>query len=331
MLTSILLLILALALILLSAELFTNGIEWLGSKLNMTTGAVGSILAAIGTALPETIIPILAIFFAQDKQAGDEISTGAILGAPLMLSTIALGVVGISIYVFHRTGRRAAAVAEIDNPHMRRDLLFFLMAFAVAVSASFLPAMPFRWVAVAFLAGIYAVYIYQVLQHPGEGVEDMAPLYMSRRKTDVHSMVMILTQIIIALAVMIAGAKLFVQQVEYLAKELAFPALILSLIITPLATELPEKFNSVIWLKANKDTLAIGNITGAMVFQSSVIPIVGILLTDWRFGRVEMVSVALTFFSALFVLLALGKKDRLSYGVFAMGTLFYAAFIAYVI
>lgn len=331
MLTSILFLIFALALILLSAELFTNGIEWLGSKLNMTSGAVGSILAAIGTALPETIIPILAIFFAHDKTVGDEISTGAILGAPLMLSTIALGVVGISIFVFHKTGRRDTAFAQIDNAHMRRDLLFFLMAFSVSASASFLPAMPFRWIAVIFLAGIYAVYIYQVLQHPGEGVEDMAPLYMSRRKTDVHSMAMIITQVVIALVVMVLGADLFVHQVEYLAKELSIPALILSLIITPLATELPEKFNSVIWLKANKDTLALGNITGAMVFQSSVIPIVGILLTDWRFGRVEMVSVALTFFSALFVLLALGKKDKLPYGVFAAGVLFYLAFLAYVI
>lgn len=331
MLASILLLIFSLVLILLSAELFTNGIEWVGSKLNMTTGAVGSILAAIGTALPETIIPILAIFFAKDKQAGDEISTGAILGAPLMLSTIALGVVGISIFVFHKMGKRASAMAQIDNEHMRRDLLFFLMAFGVAVSAAFLPTMPFRWVAVVFLAGVYAVYIYQVLQHPGEGVEDMAPLYMSRRKTDDHPMVLIVTQVVIALAVMILGAKLFVHQVEHLAKELSFPALILSLIITPLATELPEKFNSVIWLKANKDTLAIGNITGAMVFQSSVIPIVGILLTDWRFGKIEMVSVALTFLSALFVLLALGKKDKLPYWVFALGVLFYVAFIIHVI
>ncbi|MBI4389541.1 MAG: sodium:calcium antiporter, partial [Nitrospinae bacterium] len=51
------LLIASFVLILLAAELFTNGVEWLGDKLNLTQGAVGSILAAIGTALPETIIP----------------------------------------------------------------------------------------------------------------------------------------------------------------------------------------------------------------------------------------------------------------------------------
>ena len=54
----------ALAVILVAAELFTNGIEWFGHKLNLAEGAVGSVLAAVGTALPETMIPLVAILFA---------------------------------------------------------------------------------------------------------------------------------------------------------------------------------------------------------------------------------------------------------------------------
>lgn len=328
---AILLLIFSFVLILLSAEFFTNGIEWLGSKLDMTQGAVGSILAAIGTALPETIIPLLAIFFAHDKQMGHEISTGAILGAPLMLSTIAMGVVGTSIFVFCKMGKRDAPFAEVDNPHMRRDMIFFLTAFAIAVGAAFVPAGPVKWIIAVVLAGVYALYVYQVLQHPGEGVEDMAPLYMSRRKADNPHMALVVIQVILALTVMVLGAKLFVNQVEFIAKTLSVPALVLSLVIAPLATELPEKFNSVVWLRVNKDTLAIGNITGAMVFQSSVIPIAGILLTEWRFGRVELVSIAITFLSTLLVFLALGRKNRVPYWVFATGGLFYVVFITYAI
>ena len=56
-----LLLILSFAVILTGALLFTNAIEWLGHKLNLGEGAVGSILAAVGTAMPETLIPIVAI------------------------------------------------------------------------------------------------------------------------------------------------------------------------------------------------------------------------------------------------------------------------------
>ena len=43
---------LAFVVILAGAELFTNGIEWFGLKLGLAEGAVGSVLAAVGTALP---------------------------------------------------------------------------------------------------------------------------------------------------------------------------------------------------------------------------------------------------------------------------------------
>ena len=63
----ILILIAAFLIILLGAELFTNSIEWFGRKLNLAEGAVGSVLAAVGTALPETMIPIIAILFASGE------------------------------------------------------------------------------------------------------------------------------------------------------------------------------------------------------------------------------------------------------------------------
>ncbi len=59
----IVVLAIAFVVILLGAELFTNGIEWFGRKLDLAQGAVGSVLAAVGTALPETMIPIIAIVF----------------------------------------------------------------------------------------------------------------------------------------------------------------------------------------------------------------------------------------------------------------------------
>src|SRR5438034_1359613 len=76
----------SLVLILLAAELFTNGIEWVGETLGLSEGAVGSVLAAVGTALPETLLPLVAIAIGHPQ--GEEIGIGAILGAPFMLSTL---------------------------------------------------------------------------------------------------------------------------------------------------------------------------------------------------------------------------------------------------
>ncbi len=63
MLVEIGLILAGLVVIVLSAELFTNGIEWLGQRLQLSEGVVGSVLAAVGTALPETLIPFVAVMF----------------------------------------------------------------------------------------------------------------------------------------------------------------------------------------------------------------------------------------------------------------------------
>src|SRR5438552_17523784 len=82
--------------ILIASELFTNALEHLGEKLNISEGVTGSLFAAVGTALPETIIPLLAIVAGSgDRRVDDEIGIGAILGAPLMLGTDPLFLLGL--------------------------------------------------------------------------------------------------------------------------------------------------------------------------------------------------------------------------------------------
>src|SRR3954464_4837535 len=97
----VLILVGAFVVILIGAELFTNGIEWFGRKLELAEGAVGSVLAAVGTALPETMIPIIAIGFASEgSHSANEVGVGAILGAPFMLSTLAMFVTGVGVLAF---------------------------------------------------------------------------------------------------------------------------------------------------------------------------------------------------------------------------------------
>ena len=97
----ILILVIAFLVILLGAELFTNGIEWFGHRLNLAEGAVGSVLAAVATAMPETLIPVIAILgpvlSGADPEASHAIGVGAILGAPFMLSTLAMFVTGVAV------------------------------------------------------------------------------------------------------------------------------------------------------------------------------------------------------------------------------------------
>src|SRR2546426_3765108 len=136
----IVLLVVALPIILAGAELFTNGVEWVGEGFGLSEGAVGSVLAAIGTALPETILPLVAII-AGSHGVGDEVGIGAILGAPLMLSTLAMCILGITVLVSKRRSNELSVTA----PVVRQDLVTFLGLFALAVVAGVIHIRPLHY------------------------------------------------------------------------------------------------------------------------------------------------------------------------------------------
>jgi hypothetical protein len=75
----LLLLIASFAVILAGALLFTNAVEWIGYRLKLGDGAVGSLLAAVGTAMPETLIAIVALL---EGSKSEDVAIGAIVGAP---------------------------------------------------------------------------------------------------------------------------------------------------------------------------------------------------------------------------------------------------------
>src|SRR5947209_19410826 len=91
-----------LVVILVGCDIFTNSIEWLGKKLDLNEGMLGSIFAAVGTALPETLIPVVAVAFGSaggSKHASD-VGLGAIIGAPFLLATVAILLTGRRIFFF---------------------------------------------------------------------------------------------------------------------------------------------------------------------------------------------------------------------------------------
>jgi cation:H+ antiporter len=340
-------LVVALIVILLSAELFTNGVEWVGQNLGLSDGAVGSVLAAVGTALPETLLPLVAILLG--RATGKEIGIGAILGAPFMLSTLAMFVTGTAVLILARGGRRSTDLLG-DRLVLLQDLAYFLAMYTLALLAGLLRARWFNWVLAAALMIGYVFYVKRHFESPAEQEETEArgairPLYLGRwmRRASRTSAAdpsdpptwTTIVQSLIALAGIIAGARVFVLGIDRIATTFHVPPMALALLLAPLATELPEKFNSVIWVRQRKDTLALGNITGAMVFQSSFPVTIGLLLTPWRFtgpGTLDSLVAALVALGAGFVLwLTVLLRHRLSARLLLLQGVFYAGFVAFVL
>lgn len=324
-------LIIGLVFILLGAELFTNAIEWLGKRLNLGDSAVGSIFAALGTALPETMIPVVAILFGAGRAESQEVGVGAILGAPFMLSTLAFFVAGVSKLVFGTPGGGSRLNLSVNTGGMKRDLSYFLAIFSLAFLAAFINVYAVKAAIAIGLIFTYGYYVKKTIDESGESEGGhLNPLFLAK-KVEEPGLPLILLQIAIALAILIGVAHIFVGALERLSYAIGISPFILTLLIAPVATELPEQFNSVLWIKHGRDTLAMGNITGAMVFQSSLIPALGILMTPWKMDFFGMTSVLLALVSTLIVFLYVKYRDALSYRILLPGGALYGAFVALVI
>jgi cation:H+ antiporter len=305
----VLLLAASFVLVIGGALLFTNSVEWAGRRLGLGEGAVGSLLAAVATALPESAIPAVAIISGGDARH-TEIAIGSIIGAPFLLGTLAMAMVGASALAF-RGRREQGRRIEARMRSARRDLLVFVGFFAVAIGIG--AAGTGRGVrialAVALVAG-YGVYTWWTIRTAGEpGGEELDSLYFDWTTRDPPSNVQIAAQFIVALAAIVGGAELFVQEVERAAESLGVGLLGLALVLAPLATELPEKANSILWMRSGKDTLALGNISGAMVFQASLPVSVGLAFTDWSLSTPALMAGAVGIGGGLLAAWRLGRRD----------------------
>ncbi|MBI3589772.1 MAG: sodium:calcium antiporter [Candidatus Melainabacteria bacterium] len=343
--------IISLFAILISCIIFSNSVEWLGARLNLSHGITGSILAAVGTALPETVVPLVAIFWGINKEnlvkvltghadslnSVNQISMGAIIGAPFMLSTVAFFLIGFSSWTYFKTGRRKSKIINMDKTVLERDLTFFIVSFSLAFLAIFLSHL-FHVIFAVLMLILYAVYLYLTIkeesnnEYKGEELEEnLDPFLLTKIIPALKpTMFLIWLQLIVSLALLIFSAHYFVEVIKEVSSQLLLPAFVISLLLTPIATELPEKFNSWMWIRQKKDTLAVGNISGALVFQSTFPVTIGLLFTSWQVqSSISYLIFIFCLICASIVLFAL-KKNKLSYKTFLFCGVFYLIYLTLV-
>ena len=340
----------AFVLILFGAEAFTDGVEWLGVMLKLSAGATGSILAAIGTATPETLIPVIAILFTNTADA-KEIGVGAILGAPFMLGTLVMLLIGVTAYVFR--ARRGRDTLQVDAAHASRDLSFFLVMYALALALALLPADLHYlkgYVGWIFLPA-YFVYLVVVLRSERLSDADLEEAKEEREafgaltfatylrrlgmvvEPNAPPLWLVLTQVLVSFGAIVLGARFFADFVEDFSHAMGFNTLLVALLLAPLATELPEAANSLIWTKDGKDVIALGNVAGAMVFQSTIPVTIGVLLTPWQLGQFGTVAAVFALISGALIWIQLRTREKdnaLPLSSLMLGGSLYVVFLVYV-
>lgn len=319
---TILILIGAAVLIYLSCELFVNSIEWVGKSFNISQNAVGTILAAFGTALPESVVTFIAVVFGKSADQKD-IGVGAALGGPLVLSTVAYAVVGLVAFAFC-SRRICGKEIEINGRKLGRDQLWFLSIFIFKVGLGFVIFPGKMWTGLLFLAA-YGFYFYKEMRSKDDEDEvNIEPLRF-RSKTDKPEKTWVLIQTIFSLILIFIGSQVFVQNLETFSISLGIKPLIISLLLSPIATELPETLNAIIWVRQGKEKLALANISGAMMIQATVPSALGILFTPWIFDTYLAIAAIVTIMSISFLWITL-YKNKLSAKRLTFAALFYIIF-----
>jgi cation:H+ antiporter len=322
---------LSFAIILVGSELFTNGVEWAGHRLDVAEAAVGSLFAAVGTALPETFIPAVALLAGRDRAAAHTaVGLGAIVGAPLMLSTVAMFVMAVAALAFRK--RRGRIALKVKREDARRDLAFFFPVFLCLLIAGTIEmgAVLRQLLAVALLIvyASYAVVMIRLKRAADAEVEQGLYFESILRGNPLEPRASVTAaQVIAGVIAILIGAVAFVDQIVVFSAYAHLNPGVLSLILSPLATELPEKYNSVVWIRQGKDHLALANITGAMVFQSCIPVALGLAFSPWHLtspellaGSIALPSVAILYFNL--------RDSELGTRTLMIGGAAYAIFLA---
>ena len=136
------------------------------------------------------------------------------------------------------------------------------------------------WLGILFLV-TYGLYVKRELSNDEESLasEDLEPL-LRPRDTD-PALSWAITQTVLALVVIAGASHVFVNQIETLGVAMGASPHLAALLLAPVATELPEIMNALIWVRQGKERLALANISGAMMIQATIPSALGIFMTPW--------------------------------------------------
>ena len=336
----------------LSCEWFVNAVEWLGQRLNIGTMAVGTILAAFGTALPESVVTLVAVTTGPTAEIRN-IGVGAAMGGPLVLATVAYGVTGATLLLRRRRRSREMVLVGVgaaslvqrpiserdnapdatlaDRAHTARlvkDQRWFMAVFVVKVALGLVAFAIKPWLGLLFFAA-YGVYFWREIRGGTSGDHDeheLAPLKLQPRAAR-PATTAVLAQTLGALAVIFVSSQIFVHQLDAIGPMLGLSSAVTALLLSPIATELPETMNAIIWVRQGKTQLALANISGAMMIQATVPSGLGLLFTDWRLDHALLWSGAITM-AAITYLLVTMRANKLTPTRLAMAALLYLIFAA---
>ena len=240
-----------LAMLTYGADFLVKGGVFIAAALKIRPVVIGLTLVAFATSAPELVVSIDAAL----KGVGD-VSAGNVVGSNICNIALILGVAATICPIAVRP-----QLLRFDTPVM------LLATFALAACLLLFGGVG-RLPAAIFLA-CFLLYLWWTVRNSGNAQPDEEALPDKRL-----SMAKAVLLVVVGLAGLVGGAKLFVNAAIYLARLFHVSEAVIGLTVVALGTSLPELATSAVASFRRQNDIAIGNIIGSNIFN--VLAILGI-------------------------------------------------------
>ena len=299
----ILILILGLAILVVGAEILIRGSVSFGKKLNISLFAIGVVIVAAGTSLPELASSINAVL-----NNHSDLALGAVVGSNI--ANLILVMAATTIIV---------PITNITNNQINQAWINIALGICLIIMSYFYFNYLFGIISLIALTLI----MYFQIKKGSILVDDI--------DKDEYSIFISLILIIFGIIFLIYGSDLFVNSAINLAKKLQVSEAVIGLSLIAFGTSLPELVIGIMSALKRKVDFALGNILGSNIYN--VLGVLGISSFFGNFGMPEILArqdlyfMLLITFVILIFMLIFKKLGRL-YG--SVGLMLYLGYIYYI-
>ena len=303
---NLILLFIGLALLILGAEIIIRGSISLGKKLKVSLFAIGVVIVAGGTSLPELASSINAVI---TNHA--DLAVGAVIGSNIANLILVMAATSFLI-----------PIININQNQINQAWINIGLAIILIFMSYFI--LPFNYLfGILSICLLFIIMLIQVKQ----GSLDVSEV---EEKGD-YSLLISIIFIVAGIILLIYGSDLFVESAINIANQLNIPEAIIGVSLVAFGTSLPELVVGILSAIRKKVDFALGNVLGSNIYN-----VLGVLGVSSLFGNFSVPRVigSLDLIFMLFVtamilgFMILLKRIGRTYG--SVGLLLYVGYILYV-
>ena len=303
---NLILLFIGLALLIFGAELIIRGSVSLGKKLKVSLFAIGVVIVAGGTSLPELASSINAVI---TNHA--DLAVGAVIGSNIANLILVMAATSFLI-----------PISNINQNQINQAWINIGLAIILIFMSYFI--LPFNYLfGILSICLLFIIMLIQVKQ----GSLDVSEV---EEKGD-YSLLISIIFIVGGIILLIYGSDLFVESAINIANQLNIPEAIIGVSLVAFGTSLPELVVGILSAIRKKVDFALGNVLGSNIYN--VLGVLGVSSFFGNFGVPRVIGSLDLIFMLFVTAMILGfmillKRIGRTYG--SVGLLLYVGYILYV-